>query len=335
VPATYHPLKSRADPALLSLVIPLYNEEQVIPALRQRLTALVEQLPCPAELILVNDGSSDGTIGLLLKWAEEDGRIKVLGLARNFGHQAAVTAGLDESRGEAVVVMDADLQDPPELIPEMLAEYRKGYEVVYAQRRQRQGESIFKRFSAWAFYRFMRKYVHPDLPPDTGDFRLISRPCLDALRSMRETHRFLRGMTAWVGFAQTAVQFDRPARAAGKTNYPLRKMIQFAWTAAISFSPMPIRISLGVGVLLASGGFVYGVYAVVRVILGLPVAPGWTSLMVALCLIGGGLFVCIGIIGEYVARIFEEVKGRPLYIVSTRANLAEFDKTAPTPTPRD
>src|SRR3984957_9895638 len=236
VSATYHPLNPRPSPALLSLIIPLFNEEQVLPLLRERLTALLTQFPCPAELILINDGSTDRTIEHLLKWAAEENRVKVLGLARNFGHQIAVTAGLDAVRGEAVVVMDGDLQDPPELILAMLEEYKKGYDVVYAQRRKREGETIFKRLTAWGFYRFMRRYVHPDLPPDTGDFRLISRPCLNALREMRETHRFLRGMVAWVGFPQTAVQFDRAPRAAGETKYPLTKMLRFAWTAAVSFS---------------------------------------------------------------------------------------------------
>jgi dolichol-phosphate mannosyltransferase len=326
--STHHLLKPRNEPALLSLVIPLFNEQEVIGPLREKITALIEKFPFTSELILVNDGSSDGTIERLLEWARQDSRVKVLGLARNFGHQAAVTAGLDVAGGDAVVVMDGDLQDPPDVIVEMLGEYRKGYDVVYGQRKSREGESAMKRLTAWSFYRFMRRFVHPDLPPDTGDFRLISKSALDALRSMRETHRFLRGMVAWVGFAQTAVQFDRPARVAGQTKYPLRKMIRFAWTAAVAFSPAPMRLSLAVGVLLALAGFVYGVYAVIRVAMGLYVVPGWTSILVALCLIGGGLFISMGIIGEYIARIFEEVKGRPLYLVNVRANLPEPKKDA-------
>jgi glycosyltransferase involved in cell wall biosynthesis len=220
-----------------------------------------------------------------------------------------------------VVIMDADLQDPPELIHTMLHEYEKGYDVVYAQRRSRAGEGPIKRLCAWGFYRMMRWLVHSDLPVDVGDFRLLSRACLDALRSMRETHRFLRGMVAWTGFAQTAVLFDRAPRCAGRTSYSPRKMLQFAWTAAVSFSPAPLRVSLAAGVLLALLGISDGVYAVVGKVLGHPLVPGWASIMAALCLIGGGILLSIGILGEYIGRIFEEVKGRPLYFVSYRANL--------------
>jgi dolichol-phosphate mannosyltransferase len=217
--------------------------------------------------------------------------------------------------------MDADLQDPPEVIPDMLAAYRRGYDVVYGRRTGREGESAFKRFTAWAFYRFMRRFIHRDLPPDTGDFRLISKPCLDALKAMRETHRFLRGMVAWVGFPQTAVDYRRQARVAGTTKYPLWKMARFAWTAAVSFSPAPLRISLAAGVLVALAGFAEAIYAVIRVVKGLYVAPGWTSTIVVICLVGGGILISIGILGEYVGRIFEEVKGRPLYIVAATANI--------------
>jgi dolichol-phosphate mannosyltransferase len=318
---TYHILSPRSLPELLSIVIPIYNEQDVLPELRRRLTACAEALACEVEIILVNDGSRDRSLEFLAKWAQADERAKVLGLARNFGHQAAVTAGLDAARGGAVVIMDADLQDPPELIGEMLQRYEQGYDVVYAQRRSRCGEGPFKRACAWGFYRLMRWFVHPDLPADVGDFRLLSRACLDALSSMRETHRFLRGMVAWTGFAQTAVPFDRPARCAGRTNYSLRKMLQFAWTAAVSFSPAPLRVSMLAGIVLALLGFSDGVYAVVRKLLGHPLVPGWTSLMAALCVIGGGILLSIGILGEYIGRIFEEVKGRPLYFVSYRANV--------------
>jgi dolichol-phosphate mannosyltransferase len=243
-------------------------------------------------------------------------------LARNFGHQAAVTAGVDEARGDAVVIMDADLQDPPAVVHRMLDEYCKGYDVVYGQRLSRQGESLFKRFTAWGFYRFMRRFIHRDLPPDCGDFRLMSRACIDALKSMRETHRFLRGMVAWVGFPQTSVKFERAPRAAGKTKYSLAKMIRFAWVAAISFSPAPLRISLAIGAITVAIGCVYGFYALARVMLGLYVVPGWTSVIILICLMGGGILMGIGILGEYIGRIFEEVKDRPLYIISTRSNAA-------------
>lgn len=315
---TFHVLQPRVSPALLSIVIPCYNEQEVLPILRSRMEAFLDSLPCPAELILVNDGSSDHTLPLLMAWSQTDPRVKVLGLARNFGHQAAVTAGLDEAAGEAVVIMDADLQDPPEVVLEMLARYREGYDVVYGQRISRQGEGWFKRLTAWGFYRFMRRFVHKDLPTDAGDFRLISRPALDALRSMRETHRFLRGMVAWVGFAQTAVKFERPPRAAGVTKYPLSRMMRFAWTAALSFSAVPLRISLLLGVLVALMGVGAAVWALAAKLFGLPTVPGWTSQMVFMCLIGGAILISNGILGEYIGRVFEQLKGRPLYIVSRR-----------------
>jgi glycosyltransferase involved in cell wall biosynthesis len=326
--SAFHPLNSRSNPALMSLVIPVFNESAMLPILRKKLTAFIESLPMPVELILINDGSSDDSMLHLLAWSREDPRARVLGLARNFGHQIAVTAGLDAARGDAVVVMDADLQDPPEVIHDMLREYRLGYDVVYGQRINRRGETLFKRVSAWAFYRLMQRFVHKDLPIDAGDFRLISRPCLDAVRSMRETHRFLRGMMAWVGFPQTAVRFERPPRAAGETKYPLRRMLHFAWTAALSFSPAPLRISFAFGVLVSALGMAIAVYAVVRKLIGLPVEPGWTSLLLVICLIGAGILLSIGVLGEYIARIFEEVKDRPLYVISVSANLGAMDSNA-------
>lgn len=316
-----HALMARPAPRLLSLVIPAYNEGPVLPLLRRVLERLVVTMACELELIFVDDGSTDETARLLMEWASQDKRVKVISLARNFGHQAAATAGLDHARGQAVVLMDADLQDPPELVHEMLQKYCEGYDVVYAQRVAREGEGILKRVTAWLFYRLMRRFVYRDLPLDTGDYRLISERCLRALQSMRETHRFLRGMVAWAGFPQTAVQFRRQRRPAGGTKYPVRKMVRFAWTAAVSFSPLPLKVSLALGILLALAGFSYGCYATVRVFLGLYVVPGWTSLLVVTCLIGGSILMGLGILGEYVARIYEEVKGRPLYLVYRSANL--------------
>ena len=316
-----HLLKARPDPLLLSMVVPAFNEEAMIPVLRRRWTEYVQTLPVAVELVIVNDGSTDGTLSLLLEWAEADRRVKVLGLARNFGHQAAITAGLDAAGGQAVVIIDADLQDPLEVIPDMLSRYRQGYDVVYGQRSGRQGESALKRLTAWAFYRLMRLFVHADLPPDTGDFRLISRACLDALKTMRETHRFLRGMVAWVGYPQVAVSYQRQARAAGETKYPLWKMIRFAWTAALSFSPAPLRLILAGGLFVALIGLAEGGYAVARALIIHDTQPGWPSLIAITCLMGGAILMSIGILGEYISRIFEESKGRPLYLVSTTANL--------------
>ena len=318
---TYFHLVPRDPPELLSIVIPVYNEEEVLPLLLDRLKALIASLRTAAEVIFVNDGSSDRSIQHLLAAAKADPRIKVLSLARNFGHQIACTAGLDHARGDAVIVMDADLQDPPELIVDMLREYRRGYDLVYARRIRREGETAFKRMTAWLFYRVMRKLVHKDLPVDVGDFRLMSAPCLAALRQMRETHRFLRGMATWVGFPQTAVDFVRPARAAGTTKYPLHRMLKFAAHAALSFSPLPLRITFAFGLTLTSVGLVYGIYAFSRSLFGLYTVPGWTSSIVVTSLVGGAVMISIGVLGEYIAKIYEEVKGRPLYVTHLAVNL--------------
>jgi dolichol-phosphate mannosyltransferase len=322
-PVTRHLVRPRSYPRLVSIVIPIYNEEQSLPFLRERLTGFANGLPCAAEIVLVNDGSSDGSIDVLVKWAEADCRVKVLNLARNFGHQIAATAGLDHATGQAVVLMDADLQDPPEVILDMLEEYRRGYDVVYGRRISRAGETRFKRLSAWLFYRAMRLLVHSELPADVGDFRLVSRECLDAVCSMRETHRFLRGMIAWVGFPQTAVPYARDRRVAGKTAYTLRKMLWLAWTAAVSFSPTPMRASFVLGFLVAAIGMLQALNAVVRSILGLYVVPGWSSMIVVTCLIGGAILISIGVLGEYVGRIFEAVKERPLYVIASKIDHIE------------
>ncbi|MFN8938961.1 MAG: glycosyltransferase family 2 protein [Acidobacteriota bacterium] len=318
---TYYILQPRELPHLLSLVIPIYNEEEVLGLLLERIDKLMASMPCPVEVILVNDGSRDRSVVLLLEAARREPRYKVVSLARNFGHQVAATAGLEHARGDAVVLMDADLQDPPELILSMVEKYREGWDVVYARRIERQGETKFKQFTAWAFYRIMRKLIHKDLPVDVGDFRLMSRACLDVLLQMRELHRFLRGMVTWVGFAQTDVTFVRPPRAAGETKYPLSKMILFAWNAAVSFSPLPLRLSLGVGFFTAGFSLIYMAYAIYALLSGRMVAAGWASTITFIGLIGGGILISIGLLGEYVGRIFEEIKGRPLYTVNVTANL--------------
>lgn len=322
MPHTYQILKRRGLPQLLSLVIPLYNEHDIVPILRARFDQFLAELPCPVEVVLVNDGSSDRTLDRLMDWATADARIKVLGLARNFGHQIAATAGLDSACGDAVVLMDADLQDPLEVVHDMLAKYCEGYDVVYGQRNRRAGETWFKRVTAWGFYRLMRTFVHPDLPADTGDFRLLSRRCLDSLGTMREQHRFLRGMVAWVGFAQTAIRYDRAPRAAGTTKYTLRKMLRFAWTAIASFSSLPLRASFYAGCVTAALGLSWGAYSVVRYAVYGDNLPGWTSQMVVTCLIGAAILMSNAVLGSYVGQIFEEIKERPLYVVSSVANFA-------------
>jgi dolichol-phosphate mannosyltransferase len=300
--------------------MPCYNEEEVLPLLRSELTRFIPTLKIPTEIIFVDDGSRDQTLPLLLQWASEDASIKIIALARNFGHQNATTAGLDAAQGDAVILIDADLQDPLEVIPQMLERYCEGYDVVYGQRLSRAGESVFKRTTAWLFYRLMKTFIHPDLPADSGDFRLISRKALDAVCSMREVHRFMRGMVSWVGFPQIGVAYARKARAAGTTKYPVWKMVRLAWNAIISFSPLPLRISLAAGVLLALAGVGYGLWAVFGSLFYHNTVQGWTTQIVLTAVLVGAVLISNGILGEYVGRCFEELKDRPLYVVAHRVN---------------
>jgi len=319
---TYELLKTRPYPALLSIVIPIYNEEESIPLLRSEVTRFLGLLAGDCEIILVNDGSIDRSIELLADWCNADNRTKALNLSRNFGHQYAATAGIDHARGEAIVLIDADLQDPLEVILQMIGEYCKGYDVVCGQRTVRSGESVFKKLTAWIFYRIMRIFFMKSLPSDVGDFRLMSRRCVDSLRSMRELHRFLRGMVAWVGYPQTCVRYDRQPRVAGHTKYPLRKMIRLAWTAAVSFSALPLRISFfGAGAMTLIA-VEEAIRALIEHLSGNTV-PGWTSLMVVICLSNAALMIAVGILGEYVGRIYEEGKGRPLYVIADTFGAAQ------------
>jgi dolichol-phosphate mannosyltransferase len=314
-------LQTRPDPALLSLVVPCYNEQESLPLLAAEVTRFVDAAPYPCEVILVNDGSTDRTIEFLVDWSARDHRIKVLSFSRNFGHQLAATAGVDYSTGDAVVLIDADLQDPLDVIHPMVAEYRKGYDVVCGQRSVRAGENLFKRATAWFFYRLMQTFFLKSLPADVGDFRLMSRRCVYSLTSMRELHRFLRGMVAWVGYPQICVRYERQARVAGTTKYPLSRMIRLAWNAAVSFSPLPLRMSFFAGAIMALLAIEEAVRALIAFNAGRTV-PGWTSLMIVLCISNAALLITVGILGEYVGRIFEESKGRPLYIVADAWNLA-------------
>jgi polyisoprenyl-phosphate glycosyltransferase len=303
-------------PGRLSLVIPTYNEEVVVPLLREAVENFAGTLRSELELVLVNDGSSDHTLSYLAEWAAADARVGVLHLSRNFGHQIATTAGLDHATGDAVVIIDADLQDPLHVIHAMIDRYCEGYDVVYGQRESRAGDSAYKRVTAWAFYRIMRGLVYRDLPPDAGDFRLISRACLDAVTQMRETHRFLRGMVAWVGFPQIAVRYHRQPRVAGSTKYPLRKMLAFSWVAATSFSTLPLRFSTIMGAIAGLVGIEEGIRALLAYFMGWYTVPGWTSLTVIVSLIGSAMLMSIGILGEYMAKLYEQAKGRPLYVVA-------------------
>jgi polyisoprenyl-phosphate glycosyltransferase len=326
--STQHLLTARPNPALLSLVFPIFNEEMVLPTLRHAIARLRLELPVDLEIVCVNDGSTDDSLALLAEWADEDPSVKIIHLSRNFGHQVAATAGLDYATGDAVVLIDADLQDPLEVIPEMLERYREGYDVVYGRRESRDGEGAFKLGSAWLFYRLMRALVHKDLPSDTGDFRLISRTCLDGLKTMRETHRFLRGMVAWAGYAQIAVNYDRKKRAAGKSKYPLRKMLVLAWTAATSFSVLPLRFSLFMGLAFGALGIEEAIRALMAHFLGWYTVPGWTSLMVVTSLLGSAVLISLSILGDYIGKIYEQSKDRPLYLVARTFNVGETSPRA-------
>jgi polyisoprenyl-phosphate glycosyltransferase len=318
-------LKPRSNPNLLSIVVPCYNEEESTPLLCAEISKFIDNSPYPCEVILVNDGSSDRTLELLADWCNADQRIRVLSLSRNFGHQYAATAGIDHAAGDAIVLLDADLQDPLGVIHQMVEQYRNGYDVVCGQRVARSGDSVFKKFTAWFFYRMMRLFFLKTLPQDVGEFRLMSRRCVESLRSMRELHRFLRGMVAWVGYPQICVPYERNARVAGTTKYPLRKMIRLAWTAAVSFSALPLRISFFGAGIMTLVAIEEAVRALVEHFSGKTV-QGWTSLMVVLCLSNAALMIAVGILGEYVGRIYEEGKGRPLYVVADTWNVVQNDQ---------
>lgn len=323
-------LERRPYPLLVSLVVPMYNEAVVIPHLREALEDFMRELQGAAEVILVNDGSTDSTLSQIIAWANADSRIKVVNLSRNFGHQSASTAGLDYASGDAVVLLDADLQDPLPVVHEMIERYCEGYDVVYGRRIARKGEGGFKLFTAWLFYRLMRSLVYKELPMDAGDFRLISRNCLDGLQQMRETHRFLRGMVAWVGYPQIGVQYERAPRVAGETKYTLKKMLRFAWTAATSFSALPLKASIWLGMVATLIGFEEAVRAVLARVFHWYVVPGWASLIVLVSFLGGATLICIGIVGDYIAKIYEQAKNRPLYLVSRTFNVGatKFEPTA-------
>jgi polyisoprenyl-phosphate glycosyltransferase len=298
-----------------SFVVPIYDEAECLPELVKRLDELIEKLDGTAEVVLVDDGSGDGSYGLIVETCERDPRFKAIQFSRNFGHQVAITAGLDFAAGDAVIVMDADLQDPPEVVLEMVARWREGYDVVHAVRGGREGESAFKRASASLFYRFLRKLTDVEIPADSGDFRLIDRQALDAFKQMRESNRFVRGMFGWIGFNQTIVRYVRAPRFAGKSKYPLTKMMKFALDGIIGFSVVPLRIALQVGFALSALSIAGGVLAIILKLTGAFEVPGWASLIVAITFLGGVQLSTLGVMGEYVSRIQDQVRGRPLYFV--------------------
>lgn len=300
-----------------SLIVPLYNEQDTLPELIRRLTNVMNTLEEPTELVLINDGSKDQSLMLLRSFHQQDNRICYINLARNFGHQIAVTAGLNFVRGDMAIILDADLQDPPELIPELIKQWRSGFQVVYAQRTKRIEESWGKQFLAYWFYRILQKLADVEIPTDTGDFCLIDRSVIDILNSMPERTRYLRGLRSWVGFNQTAVPFNRDARFAGEVKYTLRKSFKLAMNGIVSFSQVPLRLSTYVGLFAA----IVSLFMALLILywrIFVPNSPltGFTMILVAVFFLGAVQLVCIGILGEYIGRIYEEVKGRPLYTIS-------------------
>ncbi len=304
-------------PKLLSIVAPVYDEQELVEEFVARACAAAADYHF--ELVMVNDGSSDATPELLDHIASTDPRVRVIHLSRNFGHQAALTAGLEHAAGDVVAMIDADLQDPPELIPEMVAQWSQGADVVYAVRRQRDGESAFKLATASWFYRLFDKLAQVDLEPNSGDFRLLDRRALDALLAMTERSRFLRGMTVWVGFQQTAVPYERDARHAGETKYTVRRMLRFSLDAITSFSHLPLQLATYAGILSAGVAFI-AIPVVIALRLFDSYLPGFGSITIAILLLGGIQLIALGMIGEYVGRIYDEVKHRPLYIVRDERN---------------
>jgi polyisoprenyl-phosphate glycosyltransferase len=317
-----------------SLIIPVYNEEATLPELSRRVLAVMDQLQGPSELILVNDGSADRTLDLLRHLHQQDQRICYISLARNFGHQIAVSAGLNFVRGQAAIILDADLQDPPELIPELIGQWQAGYQVVYAQRRQRRQEAWLKRLLAYGFYRLLKQLADVDIPTDTGDFCLIDRQVVDVLNAMPERNRYLRGLRSWVGYRQTAVVFDRDPRFAGDVKYTFRKSFALAMNGLVSFSQVPLRLSSYVG-LLAAVAAIGMALLVLYWRLFVPNSPltGFTMILVAIFFLGAVQLVSIGILGEYVGRIYDQVKGRPLYTLGEIAGFELVPRSGNPPIP--
>lgn len=300
----------------ISIIIPIFNEEQNIPVLHYRLHSVLSQMNKSFELIFINDGSKDLSLALIKELAQRDPHVRYIDFSRNFGHQIAVSAGIDTAQGKGVVIIDADLQDPPELIPTMYDKLQSGYHVVYAKRKQREGESFLKKITARMFYRIMRRITSIDIPLDTGDFRIMDRKVVDVLRLMPEKTKFLRGQISWIGFKQTYVEYDRNERNAGYTGYTYRKMFRFAMDGITSFSNFPLKVASVVGFLVSGISFIIMLYALyIRFINGHYV-EGWTSLMISVLFIGGIQLMCVGVIGEYLSRVSDNVRNRPLYIIS-------------------
>jgi polyisoprenyl-phosphate glycosyltransferase len=311
----------------ISVAMPVFNEQAVLPELYRRLKSVLVDLRLSHEIVFVNDGSSDDSWNVILSLANRDPSVKAIGLSRNFGHQVAITAALDCCRGAAVVVMDADLQDPPELIGVMYQKFREGYDVVYGQRRTRGGESVWKRATATVFYRLMHRMTSLDIPLDTGDFRLMSRRVVDDLRAFQERNRFIRGLVTWVGYNQIPVLYDRDPRFAGVTKFSTAKMVKFAIDGITSFSSRPLRLASHLGVFFAALSLASMIGLIAYKLLGgTGLVQGWTSLIVVVLFLGGLNLLAIGVVGEYIGRIYEQTQGRPLYLVKDWVNGATAER---------
>jgi len=301
---------------MLSIIIPAYNEEEVLEEFYRRISDSLLNIDLPYELIFVNDGSRDRTLSLLTNLSQQDERVVVIDLSRNFGKEIAVSAGIDFARGEAVVIIDADLQDPPEVIPELIEQWRNGYDNVYARRSSRDGESIIKKITSYLFYRVIGGMTHIDIPADTGDFRLLSRRAVDALKQLPERNRFMKGLYSWIGFPSIAVNYRRDPRYAGTTKWNYWKLWNFALEGITSFTEVPLKLASYVGGLIAFAAFCYGMYIIVNTLYFGNDVPGYPSLIVTILFLGGIQLIFIGILGEYLGRAFAEVKQRPLYFIN-------------------
>jgi glycosyltransferase involved in cell wall biosynthesis len=316
------------DAPRYSFVLPVYEEEDTLPELYRRLAAVADGLDGSVEMLFVDDGSRDASAAVLLDMHERDPRVKVIRLSRNFGHQIALSAGLDAAAGDAVIIMDADLQDPPELVPELVAKWKEGFEIVYAVRRDRTVEPLWRRSTISFAYRLLTRMSDIELPVDAGDFRLVDRRALDAFKALRESNRYVRGMFSWVGFRQVGVPYSREARYGGKTKYPLRKLIRLGSDGLLSFSDAPLRLSLILGFVVSVAALLLGVTSIILRIAGIGYVPGWSSIVAVVSFLGGVQLIVIGMLGLYVGRIYDEVKRRPLYLVREAYGLTG-DQSAP------
>jgi len=320
---------ARRDRELVSLIVPVFNETEVLPEFFRRATDALSSIPdADYELVFVEDGSHDGSYAMLQGFAEGDARVRVLKFSRNFGHQIAITAGIDHARGDSVVVIDADLQDPPEVVPELVAKWREGFDVVYAVRALRAGEGRMKLWTASLFYRILARLTKIEIPVDVGDFRLMSRRAVEQFKQLREKDRFVRGLVSWLGFKQAGVTYERAERFAGATKYPYSKMLKFALDGITSFSTVPLRLATWLGYAASIFAFVYLASVFVQKLAGVTV-EGWATIMVAMLFLGGVQLICLGILGEYIGRIFNEIKPRPIYIVEEVVEAASDSSSVP------